>query len=650
MASDSLLSAAAAHFAAGRIDQAGALADSILSEAPAQPDALRIAALVALRRGQKDEAVALLRRAVAAAPDRPLLHNDLGAALRLAGRPREAAESFTRAIGLNEANGEAWHNLGLTRRALGDLSGAAEALQKAVAIAPRFAPAHNALGVVLAALGQADAARAAFLRAVELAPDYAEALSNGGLALHHAGEAARGLAMLEKAIALKPGLADAWFNLGVVRQGAGDFDGANEAWRRTLAIDPGNGVAHSNLLYALHYEAAWSGEALLKEARGWGARHGRPAGRFQSWANDRNPDRRLRIGYVSPDFRTHSCAHFLRPLLAAHGRDAVEIFAYAELTKRDAATAEFQRLADHWRETAGRDAAAIAEQIRKDGIDILLDLAGHSSGNRLDVFALKPAPVQVTWLGYPGSTGLATIDYRLTDLVADPQGAEAQASETLWRLPRGFHCWQAPGAPAIAPRADSAPITFGSFNNIQKVTPQVVALWAQILRAVPEARLFLKSHWLSRPRARERVAAAFIGQGIGPERIRLSGWTEPEAHLATYGAMDIALDPFPYNGTTTTLEALWMGVPVITLAGDRHSGRVGESLLRQIGAEALIAASPAEYVQAAVALARDPARLAAYRSGLRAQLSTSPLMDGAGFARAIEDAYRAMWRRWCAAP
>lgn len=753
MAIDDLLAAALAHQKAGRLDQAASLYESILVDAPGQPDALHFSALIALRRGDTDEAIARLQRAAAAAPARAIVHNDLGAALRFAGRLAEAAASLERATALDPRYADAWNNLGIVRRAMNDYPGAGAALERAVALRPDFAPSHNALGGVLRALGDASGARNAFERAIALKPDYVEALTNLGLLLqaegdpgaavaplqkavaltprmaepllnlglaqHAAGdrdaalqslrdavarnanlaaawnalgivEAARGASAascdalaravkldsrsaeflanfglslhkagrneeardaLKRALAVDPGYADAIFNRGVICQQEGDFAGALADWKATLEADPGHRLARSNLLFALHYEPAMDGAGLLEEARLFDRLHGRPAQQFRAWANPRMAERRLRIGYVSPDFREHSVAHYIEPLLAAHDPAAVEVFAYAELKRSDAVTERLKSLVGQWRSTSDQRDEDVARQIRADGIDILVDLAGHSAGNRLGVFALKPAPVQVTWLGFPGTTGLSAIDYRLTDALADPAGAEAQSSEILVRLPRGFHCWRPPaGAPPPARRDASRPPSFGSFNNVQKLGADTIAAWSAILRRVPEARLLLKSSWLSRPRAVEALRGAFGGHGIAEERLILSGWLEgAAAHLAAYGDVDVALDPFPYNGTTTTLEALWMGVPVIALAGQRHAGRVGLSLLHQAGARELVCDTVDGYVGDAVALIDDRPRIAAYRQDLRGRLAGSALLDVAGFARDLEAAYRAMWQRWCTA-
>jgi predicted O-linked N-acetylglucosamine transferase (SPINDLY family) len=325
------------------------------------------------------------------------------------------------------------------------------------------------------------------------------------------------------------------------------------------------------------------------------------------------------------------------------------VYCYSDVKSSDVVTDEIKRLADHWRPISGQPDAAVADQIRKDGIDILVDLAGHTAGNRLPVFARKPAPVQVTWLGYPNTTGMPVIDYRLTDEIADPQGeADQYHSETLIRLPDGFLCYDAPdNVPDVSGlRArKTGRITFGSFNNLPKINEEVIRLWSRLLHNVPNSCLLLKSKQLADEPTRQRFLELFSATGIGSERIKLLPRTPSTAgHLALYHQIDIALDPFPYNGTTTTCEALWMGVPVITLRGNRHSGRVGASILTRIGLQEMIAESEGQYVQIGMKLAENIDRLEQLRSQMRQRMKTSPLCDGKCFARTMENTFRNIWK------
>jgi predicted O-linked N-acetylglucosamine transferase (SPINDLY family) len=601
--------------------------------------------------GENDAAHAALTRAIALKPDYVEALTNLGLLLQARGDVAAALPLFDKVVALAPTLAEAHLNRGLALHAARRLDEAVSSLERSVRLKPQLAAAWNTLGIAQATRGAFTESCDALARATALAPKQAEYLSHFGLSLQKAGRGDEALAVLDRAVAADPKDADAIFNRGVVRNQTGDFAGALADWKATIAAHAGHRAAWSNLIFALHYEPDSDGASLRREAAAFERLHGNPPGRHTSWPNPREPERRLRIGYVSPDFREHSVAHYMEPLLAAHDRAAVEVFAYAELKRSDAATERLKARVDHWSVTAGMRDEDIARRIRDDGIDFLVDLAGHSADNRLGVFALKPAPVQVTWLGFPGTTGLSAIDYRMTDAAADPPGSDAWSSETLVRLPHGFHCWRPPAdAPPVAARTSAGAPVFGSFNNVQKISTATVAAWAAILQRIPEATLSLKSSWLSRQRAVANLREAFAAQGIDPARIAMSGWIDGTAkHLAAYGEIDVGLDPFPYNGTTTTLEALWMGVPVVALAGDRHSARVGVSLLQQVGLTETIALSVEDYIEKAVALAADRERLAVWRTRSRERMSASPLLDAAGFARIIEESYRAMWRRWCGA-
>ncbi|HEY9843927.1 MAG TPA: hypothetical protein V6D23_25880 [Candidatus Obscuribacterales bacterium] len=359
----------------------------------------------------------------------------------------------------------------------------------------------------------------------------------------------------------------------------------------------------------------------------------------------------LKIGYVSPIFRHHAAAFFIEPLLMAHDRQNYDVFCYSDVKTPDAMTRRLQSLAGNWRETHGLEHRALAELIHRDQIDILVDLAGHTAHNRLVVFALKPAPVQVTFRDYPNTTGLSTIDYRLTDAWADPPGlTERFHTEELVRLPLGFSCYLPPESPAVAdlPALSSGYVTFGSFNNLCKLSPATLDLWAGVLRAVPGSRLLLKSLALADAPTCQNFKARFAAQGIAAERLLLQGHSPTfREHLDSYRQVDIALDPFPYNGTTTTCEALWMGLPVVTLAGSTHVARVGVSLLMSLGLKDWIANTQEEYIALARHLAADPAALKQIRAGMRACLRASTLCDAERFTRSVEAAYRTMWQRWC---
>ena len=426
------------------------------------------------------------------------------------------------------------------------------------------------------------------------------------------------------------------------------------AMRPIKSLAPGSATLQMSRLMYLNYDPGLSRADLFQEHRSFGtAFAGTVAPVSQHLDRIRDPGRRLRIGYLSPDFRTHSVAYFIAPVFEAFDRERFDVVAYAHVLKPDGVTEHLRSLASEWRDVTPLDDAELARRIRDDRIDILVDLAGFTKDSRLLACTGRPAPIQIGYLGYPNTTGLPQIDYRITDHVADPDDADDLHSETLIRLPRCFLAFAVPNhAPEIGPppALRNGYVTFGSFNNLAKVNHEVVALWAEVLRAVAGSRLLLKASGTGDPATQESLRGAFGAAGVDPDRIAFAGYAATAAeHLAAYGEVDVALDTVPYNGTTTTCEALWMGVPVITLAGDRHAGRVGASLLGAIGFQAGIASTPDDYVLTARLLASQPELLAAVRRNLRADMARSPLCDHAGHGRALEEAYRAVWQIWCAA-
>jgi protein O-GlcNAc transferase len=369
------------------------------------------------------------------------------------------------------------------------------------------------------------------------------------------------------------------------------------------------------------------------------------------WRNTRDPERRLRVGYVSRNLSRHSVGYFVEPVIEHHDRSRYDVYCYYTHALSDDVTARIASAATVWRHLPGIAHDALAAIVEEDAIDVLVDLAGHTKMNSLPAFAREPAPVQITWLGYPDTTGLPSITYRVTDGVADPPGAaDARNVEQLLRLPAPFICYRPPqDAPDVAPR-ENGDIVFGSFNALVKVNEPLVALWSRVLAAVPRSRLVLKSALLENETARARLLERFAAHGIAADRVGMRAWsTDLGTHMAAYQDIDIALDTFPYNGTTTTCEALWMGVPVITLTGDVHMARVGATLLESVGLSALVARTPDEYVLAAASLASAAPRRAALRAGMRARLEASKLLDHAGYTRRLEAAYRGAWQAWCGA-
>lgn len=603
--------------------------------------------------GRWDEAAAFFADIAKIAPACGEVLVDLGRALHYSGHDVEAMQAFRSAIAVAPALATAHNNLGAMLLANSDLDGAISSFREAIRLNPALPDAHNNLASAYMRREMWDEALAACNEALRLQPQFAEALANVGN-IHAKGKRfTEAVPWLERALALKPQSAEMNNNLGCTLQKLGDVEGAVARFREAMLRDPANDDAPNNLVFTLNYLDGLDPAELYTEHLRWAERFARAPDVTPVWENVPDPERRLRVGYVSPDLWRHSVAYFFEPLLAAHERAAVEVFCYADVKQPDDVTERLRGFASHWRDTRDLADEQLAAMVRSDRIDILVDLAGHTNDNRLTMFARRVAPIQVTYLGYPNTTGLASMDYRLTDAWADPPGlTDAFNTETLVRLPRGFLCYRpddcAPD-PAPLPALANGYVTFGSFNNVMKTSRAVVRAWAAILKAVPGSSLLLKNSVLHEPLARERVMRAFIGEGVDPARIQLDGFKAKRDHLEQYARFDIALDSFPYNGTTTTCESLWLGVPVLALAGKTHAGRVGVSLLSQLGLEEWIAGDEQDYVARAVRFAADLPSLSALRTSLRDRMRASSLMDANGLARDIEAAYRDMWRNWCRA-
>ena len=616
-----------------------------IADAPAN----RGAALVML--GRVDEAAQAFRAALVADPGHRLAAVGLADALLRAGRTGEASTAAERARSRHGDLPELDVVRALVLRSAGETARAAALLERAVAAAPGLAAAWGALGLLRLDAGDAAGAVEALGRAETLDPSVAEVPFNLGSALRARDRIGACIAAFDRAIALRPGFAGAHINRAVALIDQGRVEEAEQGLDRALSLQPDHAAAASTRLFALNYRPDRSAASVAEAHREWGVRFAAPlAPARPSWPNPREAGKRLRVGYVSADFRAHSVAYFAAPLLAHHDRTVIECVAYADVARPDGMTDLIRGRVDLWRPIVGLDDAAVAAMVRADGIDLLVDLAGHSFGNRLGVFARRPAPVQGTWLGYPNTTGMTAIDFRITDTTADPPGAEAAHVERLVRLDRPFLCYEPPpDAGPIHPRSVDAPVRFASFNVAGKLSAPTVALWARVLDGVPGATLLLKWRGLDEPATTDLWRGRFAALGIDPARLDLRGMLDARAdHLALYGTVDVALDPFPYNGTTTTLEALWMGVPVVALRGERHAGRVGATILAAAGLGDLVAADEDTYLATAAALARDPVRRGALRAGMRDRLQGSPLLDGRGFARAVEAVYRAEWGRFCA--
>ena len=606
--------------AAGQTKEAESLYRQLLGRSPQHPEALFELSVLLFESGRFEESSRTLERLLAVRPEDPVLLpvllTNLGEAYRRQGALGRAAAAFERILALDPAFPEAHQNLGITLVNAGRPSEALPHLERAVALRPESAPFHVSLAWALFQLGRVEGSLAHCRRAVELDPNHA-------MAHHH--------------------LANALVELG-------DRAGAILSYRRAFKLDPTDHNAHSNLILVALTDPGYDARALLAEGRRWARLHAEPLRPYQRpHPNDKNPDRPLRVGYVSPDFRDHPMRQFLTPLFAHHDRSSFEIFLYSSVDQPDLATEYYRTWAGpRFRDIRYLDDVAAAELVRKDRIDILVDLALHSAGGRLRLFACKPAPVQITWLGYAGTTGLDAIDYRITDPYVDPPGTDLGVySEACLHLPETLWCYDSLDPDLSVgplPALTAGVVTFGCQNSYRKVQPGVLSLWARVLRELPGSRLLLYAEEPSQKSILRKLSA----EGVEPERVEFGRRVSRREYLGRYQRIDIGLDTFPFTGATTSLDALWMGVPVVTLTGGTSLHRAGTCLAMNLGLPELVASSEPELVAKAVALAGDLPRLAQLRAELRPRLEASPLADAPRFARHLEAAFRTAWRRYCA--
>lgn len=612
---------------------------------PDYPQALNNLAIALKDQGDLAGAIEHYRRAISLAPSSPETHNNLGVTLKEHGLPEQALECFRQAIALNADFAPAYEGQGSALRAMGRFDEAIDAYRTAIRIDPRFAEAYNNLGVLLKDTGQSTEAILAYQQALALDPELAEAHNNLGIVLKEQGLLEQAIGHLQRALELRPGYAEACNNLGLALEIQGQVTEAIAAYRQALIFDPHLLRAHSNILFALNYLPRYDPQAIFEEHLSWSKTYAEALCSHKAAAPDRTADR-IRIGYVSPDFRAHPVAYFIEAVLASHTPEQFEVTCYSDVIAPDEVTARLRRLAHHWRDIHGLTDEQACEVVRRDGIDILVDLAGHTDRNRLLLFARKPAPVQASWIGYFNTTGLAAMDYFISDQFSSPAGQERLFAEKLIRLPHSRFCYRPPDyAPEVAPPPSmkNSYITFGSFNNLAKINDDVVALWSEILSALPDSRLFLKSLALKDRNTRERYLNLFAAHGIAQDRISISEHSPHPEMLAEYGKIDIALDPFPFTGGLTTCETLWMGVPIVTLAGETLVSRQSASLLTNLGKTEWVAESPRRYVEIVLELAGTPTELLELRRNLRMWIAASPICDAEIVTRDLETTYRLMW-------
>jgi protein O-GlcNAc transferase len=561
-----------------------------------------------------------------------------------------AIEAFSRALTIDGASAEGLVNLGIALRDRGRREEAIACFQRALQTKPELAEAYLNLGIALNDYEQYAAAEKAFSEAMRLSPSMAEAHLNLGFTRRSLTDYSAAISLTHHALTLAPDSAQGYNNFGLLEVEVGNAQAGIPHYLKALSLRPEYLHSRSNLLMAMNYANAQA-DAVVQAHREFGILHA--AGLQEALPVRRRGVSKLRIGYVSADFRRHSVAHFVEPVLARHDKTRFEVVCYYNHLRGDDLTERLKGYADQWVESSALSDVELYARVRADGIDILIDLGGHTAGNRLLCFARKPAPVQMTWLGYPSTTGVAQIDYRITDWQVDPQGYERFNIEKPLRLPSSYFCYRPPQvSPPVAelPASSNGHITFGSFNNLAKLSEATVALWSKVLDAAPGSKLLMKTKALADEGVRRRVLKRFAEQGVEAGRLDLVGWEiQTQSHLAIYNRVDIALDTWPYNGATTTCEALWMGVPVVTLCGTTHAARMGKSILLAAGLAGFVADSDLDYVRICASLAANPASLGALRSQLRAALRNSPLMDEAVFTAEYENALRRVWHQGTAA-
>src|SRR5271170_2447549 len=601
-------------------------------------------------RQQVQEAIAQYQLAIGYKPDLAEAHNNLGNMLRQRQQFPEAIAEYRLAIGFNPNLLDAYNHLGSALRSAGQFDQAIETYRQAIQIKPTDYEMYYSLGDGYYDAGKLAQAADAYRAALKLKPDYAEVHCQLGNVLNSMGAFDEAVLSYRMALKLKPDFAEAHCRLCNGYKDQGRLDEMIQAYHEALKSHPDSKDIYSNLAYALYFLPDYDAAEIHEAQKKWNDRFAAPLKEyFQPHENDRDPERKLRIGFVSPDFYDHCQSFFTIPLLSHLNREQWEIYCYSNVLKPDAVTDRIRGHADAWRTITDVKDQDAAEMIRDDKIDILVDLTLHMALNRLLVFAYKPAPVQVTWLGYPGSTGLETMDYRLSDPYLDPPGTDLSVySEQTLRLPETFWCYdpQTEEPPANDPSAaKNGFVTFGCLNNFAKVNARVPELWGKVMAACADSRLILLAPTGS---ARQRFLDQLKKHGIDPARVEFVDRMSRTDYLKLHQRIDIALDPFPCNGHTTSMDAIWMGVPVVTLTGNTAISRGGRSILSNIGVPELIAETPEEYVNIATKLAGDLPRLAELRRTLRGRMEASPLMDAKRFARNIEAAYREMWRKWCA--
>jgi predicted O-linked N-acetylglucosamine transferase (SPINDLY family) len=646
MNADELFAQAVHLHQAGRLSEAAAGYRHVLAINPQHADALCNLGGAMLDLGDPRAAVDMCRKAIAINPRISESYCNLSNALNTLSRPAEALAVCHQGMAIAPQNAELLNNMGHSLYTLGRLQEALDVYRRAVAVRPDFVMAMCNAGGALARLGRLEEAVEVFRRCLAIRPTHAAAATNLATALNDLARPDEALAAARHAVLLNPKDGTAYNSIGNSLRDGARVEEAIAAYRTAATLNPSDTGFGSNAVYAMEFQPAATESDLLREQRAWNAQHAAPLrSEWKPHTNDRTEDRRLKIGYVSPNFYSHAESFFTVPLLEHHDRTRFEIHCYAAVINADAITQRTQASVDYWHDCRPYRDDELAEKIHGDQIDILVDLSMHMGKHHLLCFARKPAPVQITWLAYPGGTGLDAMDYRITDQYLDPPDRPTnQYTERSIRLQDLWCCYDPLSNTPPAAARDNMGICFGSFNNPCKINEPVVQLWAKLLAAVTDSSIIIQ---ITSEEHRHRVGSIFRSADVAPSRVEFVGRIPRPDYLRLYDRIDICLDPLPYNGITTSCDALWMGVPVVTLRGKTAAGRAGEGILSAIGLTDLIASTSGEFLEIATRLAADRPRLAAMRKTLRQTMANSPIMNAPAFARKMEAAYRQAWIDWC---
>lgn len=570
----------------------------------------------------------------------------LGAVYGWLGDPAESEICFRNAISIRPDHAESQYNLGVSLRDQGKFSDAIGQFSRTIELDSNYEQAYDSLASALVSNNQPGEAIDVFRMIVQRWPHKIDMQGNLATMLQMTGQVGEALRICQKLVECNPKFYRAFDVMGNAYVSMGQFDEGVRCQKKSLELNPYDSKQRSNYLLNLNYLPHPDRKEVFEAHCEWGRLH---ASKTEPvYKNKPDVERVLRIGYVSPDLREHSVSYFIEPILTASRNLKLESFCYSDMPRPDKVTSRLKSLSHQWCDSHHLTDQQLFEKILNDRIDILIDLSGHTANSRLKLFTMKPAPVQMTYLGYPNTTGVTDVQYRVVDTLTDPAGEERFYTEHLIRLPGCFLCYQPDDdCPDISPIPEG-PIVFGSFNNLAKVNDDVIALWARTVLSVPGSRLLIKNPSLSDQGVCEQYREKLLAEGLENDRVELIGHTATrQEHLELYSRMHIALDTFPYNGTTTTCEALWMGVPVITLAGQYHAGRVGVSLLSAAGCAEWVSETEADFIRIAVELSEDVARLSEMRASMRERISASLLCDAGTFINNLEEVYREVWRCWC---